>query len=201
VDLLAGLRFMQLREGLTIAENTQVDPTSPAFAGDNIAGFDQFDTVNRFYGAQLGIRSEWDWKRLFVISTAKVALGDTHQTVDINGATRITTPGGTITNLPGDLLAQTSNIGQHSRDQFSVVPELGLQVGYQVTPRVSLFAGYTVLYWTNVQRPGDAISTAVNSTRVPTSLVAPTGPADPQFNFHNSNFWAQGVNIGFMLRF
>jgi Putative beta barrel porin-7 (BBP7) len=201
VDLLAGLRYMELREGLVIAENTQVAANSPIFAATNISAFDQFDTVNRFYGAQLGIRSEWWWNRLFIDATAKVALGVTHQTVDINGSTRITTPGGATTVLPGNLLAQPSNIGHYSRDQFSVVPELGMNLGYQLLRNLDLFVGYTIIYWTNVQRPGDAISTQINSTRVPLSTVAPSGPIDPRFNFHNSNFWTQGINFGVQLRF
>src|ERR1019366_9924695 len=109
----------------------------------------------------------WWWNRLFVNATGIVALGDTHQTVDINGSTRITTPGGATTVLPGDLLAQPSNIGHYARDQFSVVPELGLNLGYQLTRNLSVFAGYTIIYWTNVERPGDAINPRVNSTRVP----------------------------------
>ena len=130
-----------------------------------------------------------------------MALGDTHQTVNINGATRITTPGGATTVLPGNLLAQPSNIGHHARDQFSVIPEVGVNVGYQLTRNLSVFAGYTFIYWSNVQRPGDAISPLVNSTRVPTSTVAPTGPLDPQFSFHNSGYWAQGINFGVLLGF
>jgi hypothetical protein len=201
VDFLAGLRYMELREGLGIAENTQVDPNSPVLAGNNISAFDQFDAVNRFYGAQLGIRSELWWKRVFANVTANVALGDTHQTVDINGGTRVITPGGTTTVLPGNLLAQPSNMGHHARDQFSVVPELGLNAGFQLTRNLRVFAGYTVIYWTNVQRPGDAINLGVNSTRVPTSTVVPSGLLDPQFNFHNSNFWTQGINFGLQFRF
>ena len=195
VDLLAGLAYLELREGLGVAENTQVDPGSPVFAGDNISAFDQFNTFNRFYGGQIGIRSEYWWKRVFVDATGIVALGDTHQNVDISGATRITTPGGATTVLPGDLLAQSSNIGHYARDQFSVVPVLQLDIGYQLTRNLSVFAGYTGIFWTNVERPGDAISTAVNSTRVPTSTVAPTGAPNPPFNFRDSNFWAQGINM------
>ncbi len=182
VDLLAGLRYMELREGITIAENTQVNPAAPVFAGDNISAYDQFNTLNRFYGGQLGIRSEWWWKRVFVNATGMVAFGDTHQTVDINGATRTTTPGGASTLTPGDLLALPSNIGTHTRDQFSIVPEAGFNVGYQVTSHLRLFAGYTFIYWSNVERPGDAINLNVNSTRVPASTIAPSGPFDPQFN-------------------
>jgi hypothetical protein len=201
VDFLVGPRYMELREGLSIAENTQVGPNSPIFAGAGINGVDQFDTVNRFYGGQLGIRAEWWRNRVFVNATAKVALGVTHQSVDINGSTTITTAAGATTVLPGNLLAQSSNIGHYSRDQFSVIPEVGVNLGYQLTENLRVFAGYTFIYWSNVQRPGDAISTSVNSSRVPTSTVAPTGPLDPLFNFNSSGFWTQGINVGVQLRF
>lgn len=201
VDLLVGLRYMELRDSLGIVEDTQVSLAAPAFAGANITAFDQFDTINRFYGGQVGIRSEWWRNRAFVNVTAKVAMGVTHQSVDIDGATRITTAGGATTFLPGNLLAQPSNIGRSSRDVFSVIPEVGVNAGYQLTRNVSVFAGYTFIYWSNVQRPGDAINTAVNSTRTPASTVAPTGPLDPLFNFNGGGFWAQGINAGIQLRF
>jgi len=201
VDGFIGPRYMELREGLGIAEDTQVAANAPVFAGSNINAFDQFDTVNRFYGVQLGVRSWWWWNRMFINATGKVALGVTHQSVDIDGSTRITTATGATTVLPGNLFAQQSNIGHHSRDQFSVVPELGVNIGYQLTQNLSVFMGYTIIYWTNVQRPGDAINTSVNSTRVPTSIVAPTGPLDPQFSFNNSSYWAQGINFGVTLRY
>ncbi len=201
LDLLAGFRYLQLREGLNIAEDTRVAPGAVVFPGADISAFDQFDTQNRFYGGQLGVKGELWYNRLFVNATGKVALGDTHQTVDINGSTRVTTAAGATTVLPGNLLALPSNIGHYSRDQFSVVPELGLNVGYQLTRHLSVSAGYTIIYWSNVQRPGDAVNPLINSTRVPTSTVAPSGPLEPLFNFHNSGFWAQGVSLGIQLRF
>ncbi len=199
-DLLAGLRYMELREGLGIAEDTRVAPGAAVFAGSDISAFDQFDTQNRFYGGQLGIKSELRWKRLFVNGNMKVALGDTHQAVEINGATRITTPGGVVTNLPGNLLALPSNIGHYSRDQFSVVPEVGLNVGYQLTRHVSLSAGYTCIYWSNVQPRRCGQPCGELHTRAGEHF-SPTGPLDPMFHFHNSGFWAQGLNIGVQLRF
>ena len=52
-------------------------------------------------------------------------------------------------------------------------------------------------------RPGEQIDVAVNSTQVPTSvLFGPlTGPARPAFNFRQSDFWAQGLNLGLEFRF
>jgi len=206
VDLISGLRYLDLKEKLRIDENSQIFPgaTGTILDGADISAFDQFDTRNQFYGAQIGARAEVWRNRLFANITGKVALGVTQQTVDINGSTTITPPAGPALVLPGDLLALSSNIGHYSRDQFSIVPEVDVNVGYQVTDKLRIFAGYTFLFWSGVERPGDAIDLRVNSTRVPTASffgIAPSGPLAPLFSFHNSDFWAQGVNVGVQLRF
>jgi hypothetical protein len=64
---------------------------------------------------------------------------------------------------------------------------------------VRFFAGYDVIYISNVVRPGDQIDTTLNFTSNPvingvgTTLTGPARPA-PQFN--GSSFWAQGVKLG-----
>jgi hypothetical protein len=200
VDLLGGFRFMDLSDELGIAENIQVSPNSPVLPGVNIRGFDQFNTRNLFYGGEIGIRAEVWQGRWFANITGGVAIGTTQQTTDINGSTTLTPPvagfGGR-----GDLLAQSSNIGHYSRNVFSVLPELGFNVGYQVTNNLGLYIGYTFLYWTNVTRPGDAIDLQVNSTRTPVSLLPPSGPAAPLFTFRNSDFWVQGISFGMQVRY
>ena len=201
LDLISGASYLELREGLGISENTLVSPTSPVFAGDNIRVVDQFDTRNRFYGGQLGLRAMAWRNHMFALLRSQVALGDNHQTVAINGSTTIASPGGSAVVLPGGLLALPSNIGHYSRDQLTFVPEMDFNLGYQVTKHLGVFVGYTFLYANNVVRPGDVIDLGVNSTRVPTSLVPPSGPLRPQFTFQNSDFWAQGINLGVWLRF
>jgi hypothetical protein len=200
VDLLGGFRFLDLSDELNIAENIRVSPNSPVLPGENIRGFDQFNTRNLFYGGEIGIRAEVWQGRWFADITGGVALGTTQQTTDINGSTTLTPPvagfGGR-----GDLLTGTSNIGHYSRNVFSVLPELGFNVGYQVTNNLGLYIGYTFLYWTNVTRPGDAIDLQVNSTRTPVSLVPPSGPAAPLFTFRSSDFWVQGINFGMRVRY
>jgi hypothetical protein len=54
-----------------------------------------------------------------------------------------------------------------------------------------------------VARPGAEIDTRVNPFVVPSDQRFGTGPAGghPLFDFHNSDFWAQGVNFGVTLRF
>lgn len=201
VDLIGGARYLDLREGLGIAENIQVLPGSPALPGSTILAFDQFDTRNQFYGGQIGARASWYRDRLFANVTGTIALGTTHQTVDVNGSTTITPPGGPATVVPGAFLALPSNAGHFTRDRFSIVPEVGLNVGYQITNNLSAFVGYNFLYWSSVVRPGDQINLGVNSTHTPASLLPPNGRASPLFTFRGSDFWAQGVSFGAQLVF
>src|SRR5262249_15174735 len=82
-------------------------------------------------------------------------LGSTAEVVDVAGSTVIAPPGQVPTVGNGGLLAQPTNSGHFSRDQFAVVPEVGINVGYQVTEHLRAFVGYSFLYWSNVARPGD----------------------------------------------
>ena len=95
------------------------------------------------------------------------------------------------------LLAQSTNIGEYERDEFSVIPEIGFTGGYMLTERVKLTAGYTFLYWSRVVRPGDQIDLEVNPELIPSDTVVGDGlPAHPQFVFRDTDIWAHGLNVG-----
>jgi hypothetical protein len=203
VDLIAGFRYLELNEDLGITETlTTLDtaPSPPFFPGETITVVDGFGTRSSFYGGQVGARGEWYRGCWFVNVLGKVALGDTHQDVRISGTTDFTEPG--PVRQQGGLLALPTNIGTYSRDRFSVVPEIGINVGRQMTDHLRVFAGYTLLYWSNVARPGDQIDFGVNPTQLPTPTEAGTlvGEARPAFAFHDTGFWAQGINFGVELR-
>lgn len=209
-DVLAGFNWMRLDETLTVTESILVLPgINPALGfpfvpGNTITVVDQFHTRNNFYGGQVGARLWWWRDRLFANATGLVALGNNHQQVDITGSTSVTTPAGATTVLPGGLLALPTNIGSYSRDRFSVIPQVGMNVGYQLTDYVRAYVGYNLIYWTNVVRPGDQIDPVLNPTRTPTSVpfgAAPTGPARPAFTFQDSDFWAQGISFGMQFNF
>jgi len=133
----------------------------------------------------------------------KIALGDSHETVSINGSTQQTPPGGTTTSVPGGLLALSSNIGRYTKDEFAAVPELGINFGYQINPLVRAYVGYSFIYLSDVARPGDQINRSVNPALVPTSTTYGTAstPAAPGFTFQRTEFWAQGVNFGLEVRY
>src|SRR5207245_507774 len=100
--------------------------------------------------------------------------------------------------------ALSSNIGQHNRTVFSVVPEVGLTLGYQLTDTIRLYAGYNFLYWTNVVRPGEQIDRNLDVTKIPNFTVAGARPAAvtaPVVPFKETDFWAHGIVIGVELRY
>jgi hypothetical protein len=203
VDALAGFGYFDLRENVTVTENLTGLPGVAVIGGTRFDIFDSFQTENQFYGGQVGARTELRWGRLFTDLTAKVALGSVHETVDINGGTRLTSPGGVVTNRPGGLLALPTNIGHYSRNQFAVLPQADLAVGYQLTRHLRASVGYSFLYCSNVVRPGDQIDRVVNPTLLPTSTGpgAASPPARPAFAFHDSDFWAQGVSFALEFRY
>ncbi len=85
--------------------------------------------------------------------------------------------------------------------RFAVVPELGLNLGYQFTPVIRGFVGYNFIYWSDVVRPGQQIDLNVNRTFQPGSAIPRTGATVPGFPFTGTDFWAQGLTVGLEFRF
>jgi hypothetical protein len=101
----------------------------------------------------------------------------------------------------GGLLAVPgANIGRFSRNEFSVVPQVGLNVGYQLCDNIQIFGGYTCLYWTNVVRPGGQIDPVLDVNRIPNFGGGPAATSNrPVVPFADSTFWAHGVSAGVRL--
>jgi hypothetical protein len=203
VDLLAGFRYLELREGLGIGEDLSVNPAVPLLGGTAFGVHDQFSTRNSFYGGQIGTKAEiWSGK-LFANVRGMVALGGTDQVVDVSGSTLIASPGLAPTVGVGGLLALPTNSGHFTRDQLTFVPEVGINVGYQVTEQLRAFVGYSFLYWSSVDRPGDQIDRAVNPSQLPSAGGTPmlVGAARPAPVLRDTDFWAQGINFGLEFRY
>ena len=58
-------------------------------------------------------------------------MGNTHQVVDIAGQTTVTAPGQATQVYDGGVLAVRSNEGSYARDVFTMIPQLGAELGYQ----------------------------------------------------------------------
>jgi hypothetical protein len=199
LDLLAGYRYLDLEESLQIRESlTALVPLTGTTAGDRIMVTDRFGTRNQFNGGQVGVDGEWFFNRFSLGGFVKVALGNMHETVSINGNTIFTPVGGVSATLPGGLLAQGSNIGTFHENRFAVVPEVGFKVGYRITDWCRAYVGYNFLYLSDVMRPGDQIDPRVNINQLPRLSQVSTLPIPPpSVPFRHSDFWAQGVNFGF----
>ena len=200
-DVLTGFRFLRLRETLNIDENLTVPLTSPVVPGEMIFVNDRFRTRSEFYGGQIGFRAEKQWRHWQVDVLAKFALGDTHERASISGATAITPLGGPTQSFANGLLAQPTNIGTYNRDRIAVVPEVGINVGYQFNEHWRLFAGYNFLYWSEVARPGNQVDRVVNGNQIAPGMSPLVGPARPAFAFQGTDFWAHGVNLGLEFRY
>jgi hypothetical protein len=198
VTILAGFRYIDLREGLSIFSTENILAGVPGIAGATFAATDNFSTKNQFFGAQIGVKGQQQFGQFDIFGVAKVALGDSHQTVSINGFS--TAAGfGTPPFSPGGIFSQITNIGQQTRDRFAVAPQAQVEAGYRFQNGVRLFAGYDFLYISNVVRPGDQIDTTINFTSNPTIAGAGStlaGPARPAPQFNGSSFWAQGAKVG-----
>src|SRR5205814_2326867 len=144
-------------------------------------------THNRFYGGQVGANAEVRRGRLSLEGRAKVALGVTNQTIDVNGFQTITTPAGVTSQFTGGLPALPTNIGHFTQNRFSVVPDVGVRVGYYLSDNVRVYVGYDLLYWSSVVRPGDQIDLVINASQIPNFLPAgtpaPTPPVRPVVPF------------------
>ena len=201
VDALGGFRYLRLRESFQF---TTSSPYIPPFPADVYETSDNFDATNNFFGGQLGARARADWGPLFVSGVVKVGLGVMVQTVDIEG-TLLTNDfnnfGTPIAYPGGGYFAAPTNVGQRTRSRFAVVPEAGLTLGYRLTPGISLVAGYTFLYVSDVVRAPGQINRTVNYSDVNAPPVRPAGPQEPSFKFKSSDFWAQGLNVGLAFRF
>ncbi len=195
---LGGFRYADLRESF------QIRDTVTDLLFQNVQSLnDNFDTRNQFYGGQLGLRSSWQRDRLSVDLTGKVALGSTHQVVNIAGSfaqNPLLPP-----SSAGGLFTQSSNIGRTTANQFTVIPSVDLTVGYQVSQRLTATVGYNFMHWNQVVRPGNQIDRNVNLTQNgvldPNGVGALVGPAQPTSLFNRTDFWAQGVSFGLVFRY
>ena len=179
VDILAGYRYLRLQERLAITERvTSLDP----FSTLSFEVLDEFKTRNEFHLADLALLWQVGWQRWSTELMLRTGLGNVRERVDIQGSTRVSEGGAAAESHVGGLLAQQSNIGRYSQDRFAVVPELGINLGYEIVPRWQIMAGYTLLWLSNVARPGDQIDRVVNPDQLPPPIEPLEGASDPHFN-------------------
>ena len=140
-----------------------------------------FDTENEFHGGEIGLSGQWHRGIWSLDMLAKVALGNNHQAVNINGLTDDSTNGITV----GGTFTSAANIGRISRDKFAIMPEGGVKLQLQLTKNVRLSAGYRLLYLNGVIRPGDQINRTAGSSQM----------------FQETSVWMQSIDGGLIFEY
>jgi hypothetical protein len=166
---LAGFRWLQLHDVLHVnPQNVRIvggDGDLETYQGNLTA-------TDNFYGGQIGAKASVQRGPLVFEVVAKIALGGTHEEVNINGA------------------GATEIKFHDTTDRFAVLPEVGVNVGVDLTPNLRAFVGYSFLWLSNVVRTGDQVL-PLNGVAV---IASPTLPPLPGMG--SSDFWAQGLSCG-----
>jgi hypothetical protein len=205
LDMQLGYRHFNLNESLQIDENLLANNPAPLPATHFLLS-DRFRTYNSFNAPQVGLAAQWYFApRWSLYARGALAMGVVSETVDISGATVIGLPGFATFVGPGGLLTQPSNIGSHTVNRFAVMPELNLKIGYDLTPKLRLYAGYDFLYISSVVRPAQQIDLNVNRFQVFVPPPFGAGPLNsapfPVAHYSPQDMWLQGFNVGIMYRY
>jgi hypothetical protein len=196
-ELLGGLRYIDLQESITIRDTFRLND------GGTLAVEDVFKTKNQFYGSHGGFAAQWDSNKWHLDLTTKFGLGFVNQRVESFGSNTFVSPTGAVDSEAVGLYSRPFNQGTFERDKAAFMGELNLNVGYNITPQIRANIGYSIIYLSSVMRAGEAIDPVLNDSRI--RYVADPAPSDvnaPVFDWGRaSDFWAQGINFGFTVRY
>ncbi|MCI0683306.1 MAG: BBP7 family outer membrane beta-barrel protein [Gemmataceae bacterium] len=211
LDLLFGYRQFHLDEAIAVRDRVIYDTAPIPLSDATVIGVDEFGTHNRIFAGQIGLDGEVNWRRLYVGAWGKFAVGGNDEVINVSGWTVVQPTPGRLPPPPqtngksfaGSVYTQASNIGSFSDSQLTVLPEVGVNVGYKITDNWRLGAGYNFLYINNVVRPGDAIDTTISRTQIPQlqPLAPAPGPRPAPPSFIESAYWAHGLTVHMEIRY
>lgn len=190
--LLIGFHYLNIDEKLRLNDAVYDIPSIP---NSVLNVQDNFSTKNRFYGIQIGARTEIDYHNFNFDLTAEIAFGENCQKLSISGETNVDSK---IVIQPIGLFAEPSNIGTFNRNQFAIVPQLEAKISYDLNKNMRPFLTYNFIYINHIIRPGNQIDRNINQSQnvlIGGSGVL-TGPASPAPKFNNTSMWMQGLGIG-----
>ncbi len=198
-NALVGYRFFRYDEGLNIRQT--INPTSASFVpGTQLDSVDNFNTRNEFHGADFGFRTQLFWQSFSLDLLTKLAVGRLQRTIDIEGNTVTTVPGVAPVTQAGGVLALSSNIGKQGNHDLSILPELGVNLCWQVRPNLRVRVGYTLLYLHDIARATNQVDITVNPNLFPTAVPQP-GPNRPAFMLDRQDFAIHNFSTGLEFSF
>jgi len=200
LDFLFGYRYGDFNENLAVdGTTTYLSQVGPLPVGSTAVFSDRFDAENVFHGGEIGLAMKASRCRWSLEMMMKLALGGTRSRVTIDGETVATIPGQGTKIYDGGFSALPTNMGTDVQNHFSVIPELGVTVGYDLTCRLKATFGYTFIYWSQVARPGESMDTYINTSQM--FGQTRSGVVSPVYRTVLTDYWAQGLNAGLEYRF
>lgn len=228
IDLLAGLRWFELKETLRFKAVTITVPGTP-FSSNASKFNDRFQTFNNYLAAQIGCKGQYNWRWLSIEGIVKGSVGTTIEELKIQGSSStitgtvwFTTVSSFSDTINGGIFAEPSNIGSHHNFPFAWSLETRVKSIFEITENFGIDIGYTFLWISRVLRPGKQIDRKINSTRTamaelsrettgtgpgpipfgtPGPAPAAEGASSPNAHLQESTFWAQGFNVGIQFCF
>ena len=188
----------------------------------NSASNDQIKVYNHFIGPQIGINADYHYNRWSVMTGFNLGIGVMHQVANISSSTTQTvktetstqnaagqitsTTNTSTTNSAGGLLFSPTDVGQYSRNQFGLLPEINAKLGFKATERIKLTVGYDFLLLANVLRAPNQTQLIPYSNNLNYTANNQTQSANqtlqiPAFQYSTSNLIINGVTAGMQLDF
>lgn len=198
LDFIGGFHNSTIEDQIDVVNTIVNEDINRAPIGTRVRTRDTFEVTNSFNGGFVGLMGTAADGPLSWNMLAKVAFGNMNQEANIRGGTISNVPGANSSTNPIGFLALPTNIGTFDRDEFAIVPEINVTMGYNVTRNFQVTLGYTFIYWSKVALAGDMIDTSINSTQLAGTLV---GEARPTARLTSDGFWYSGLNIGGAVRF
>jgi len=194
---IAGYRWFSLEEELSVSDS--VFPVGTPFVlGSHTDRTDVFRTNNQFHGGEFGFITALHQNRWSFEWRTKLALGNMRQVVERRGWSTITDTVNTTTTETG-FLVQNTNRGRHVRDDFCLIPEIGFDIGLQMTPQWKALVGYTLVYVSQAAQPGEFVDLGIN--RVLAGGGTSNAGDRPAYVSQDTDFYAHGLTAGFEFKF
>ncbi len=197
LDWLVGYQRAKVDESLSILSSTNITGSVPGLQGSSISVRDTFATENEFNGFMLGIMGTrrlgcWSYESKF-----RLGMGNLRREVNLTGTTTTTSAQGAVATESLGLLVRNTNNNPFTDDTFVVVPEVGLDIGYQLTSTLDFIVGYNYLLIPKVAQPGEQIDPNLS-----VNLSDPlTGALRPQLSFDERRYWVHSLNLGLQWRY
>jgi hypothetical protein len=197
---LFGYRFLRYTDGLALDQNVVSAGGGGVVAGTTIVTSDRFTAQNNFDGGDFGLKTEYTTGPWCLELLTKLAVGNTQRSVGIHGTTTTSVPGSTTVTQPGGFLALSSNTGVFNNNDWTAIPELGLNARWSVNDHLQLSLGYSFLYWSDIAHGADQVTLNLNPNLFPPPVAGAT-PVSPTFQNQRSEIWIQSLNLGLEFRY